>query len=174
VILTLLALRAIFSLALRQAEELVGSIIGLHGLALAARDHSTLTRREKTLEVPRPRLGGGANSRSARLLADRTGLKLGGGGERLVERQSTKTRRRWRMLNIGMDAGAGEIVTTELTTNDIDDASQVGRLLDQIRASVSSFSGHGTYDQDNIYRALVDRDSDAAVIAPPLATAVLS
>jgi len=53
-ILTALTLRAVFRLALRRTEGLIGSIIGLLGLALAVPDHSTLSRRAKTLEVPRP------------------------------------------------------------------------------------------------------------------------
>jgi Transposase DDE domain len=47
-------LRAVFRLALRQTEGLIGSIIGLLGLALRVPDHSTLSRRAATLEVPRP------------------------------------------------------------------------------------------------------------------------
>lgn len=43
-ILTALMLRAVFRLALRQTEGLIGSIIGLLGLALAVPDHSTLCR----------------------------------------------------------------------------------------------------------------------------------
>jgi hypothetical protein len=54
-ILTALTLRAVFRLALRQTEGLLGSIVGLLGLALAVPDHSTLSRRAQTLEVPRPR-----------------------------------------------------------------------------------------------------------------------
>ena len=53
-ILTALTLRAVFRLALRQAEGLIGSVIGLLGLALRVPDHSTLSRRAATLEVPRP------------------------------------------------------------------------------------------------------------------------
>ena len=45
-----LTLRAVFRLALRQTEGPIGSIIGLPGLALAVPDHSTLSRRAKTLE----------------------------------------------------------------------------------------------------------------------------
>ncbi len=44
-----------FHLALRQTEGLIGSIIGLLGLTLAVPDHTTLSRRAETLEVPRPR-----------------------------------------------------------------------------------------------------------------------
>src|SRR5215212_3256241 len=54
-ILTALTLRAVFRLALRQTEGLIGSIIGLLGLDLPVPDHTTLSRRAATLEVPRPR-----------------------------------------------------------------------------------------------------------------------
>src|ERR671927_699553 len=56
-ILTALTLRAVFRLALRQTEGLVGSILRLLGLDLAAPDHTTLSRRAATLEVPRSRPG---------------------------------------------------------------------------------------------------------------------
>jgi len=105
---------------------------------------------------------------------DSTGLKLCGAGEWLIEKHGTKTRRSWRKLHIGMDADTGEIIATALTTNDVDDASQVGPLLDQVEGPVVSFSGDGAYDQDSVYRAVIERDPDAAVIVPPRATAVPS
>ena len=54
-ILMALTLKAVFRLALRQTEGLIGSVIGLLGLDLAVPDHSTLCRRAETLKVPRPR-----------------------------------------------------------------------------------------------------------------------
>src|SRR4051812_32108537 len=54
-IMTALTLKAVFRLALRQTEGLIGSIIGLLGLDLSVPDHTTLSRRAETLEVPRPR-----------------------------------------------------------------------------------------------------------------------
>jgi Transposase DDE domain len=48
---TVLTLRAVFRLALRQTEGLVGSLLQLLGLDLAVPDHSTGTRR---CERPRP------------------------------------------------------------------------------------------------------------------------
>src|SRR3954471_13111404 len=54
-ITTALTLRAVFRLALRQTEGLIGSIIGLLGLDLPVPDHTTLSRRAETLELPRPR-----------------------------------------------------------------------------------------------------------------------
>src|SRR4051794_349602 len=58
-ILTALTLRAVFRLGLRQNEGLIGSILQLLGLDLAVPDHTTLSRRAATLEVPRPRPTGG-------------------------------------------------------------------------------------------------------------------
>ncbi len=68
----------------------------------------------------------------------------------------------------------GEIVAAVLTTNDVDDASQVGPLLDQLDAPLASFTGDGAYDQDSLYRDVTERDPDASVIVPPRATAVPS
>ena len=107
-ILTALTLRAAFRLALRQTEGLIGSIISLLGLDLAVPDHSTLSRRAATLEVPRPQPR--RASEPLHLLVDSTGLKLCGAGEWLVEKHGAKTRRSWRTLHIGMDAHTGQIV----------------------------------------------------------------
>jgi hypothetical protein len=88
----------VFRLALRQTEGLIGSILQLLGLDLAVPDHSTLSRRAETLEVPIP-------CRSSRgpvhLLVDSTGLQLCGAGEWLVEKHGTRRRRSWRKLHIG-------------------------------------------------------------------------
>src|SRR5580698_6445826 len=83
-ILTALTLRAVFRLALRQTEGLIGSIVELLGLALAVPDHSTLRRRAKMLVVPRPRSGNDVDSGPVHLLVDSTGLKLCGVGDRVA------------------------------------------------------------------------------------------
>ena len=70
-ILTALTLRAVFRLALRQTEGLIGSIIDLLGLDLAVPDHTTLCRRAETLEVPRPRPR--SDGEPVHLLVDSTG-----------------------------------------------------------------------------------------------------
>jgi hypothetical protein len=112
-ILTALTLRAVFRLALRQTEGLIGSILQLLGLDLAVPDHTTLSRRAGTLEVPRPRSDPGSGP--VHLLVDSTGLKLGGPGEWLAEKHGTKTRRSWKKLHLGVDAGIGRIEAVELT-----------------------------------------------------------
>lgn len=50
-----------------------------------------------------------------------------------------------------MDADTGQIEAAALTTSDVDDASQVGPLLDQVNRPVASFTADGAYDQDGVY-----------------------
>jgi len=61
-----------------------------------------------------------------------------------------------------------------LTTNDVDDGSQVGPLLDQVAGPVASFTGDGAYDQALVYSSVAERHPDAAIIAPPRSTGVPS
>jgi len=167
----------VFRLAYRQAEGLLGSIVGLLGLGLRVPDHTTLSRRAATLEVPRPGhadAGAGTGSEPMQLLVDSTGLKLCGKGEWLLEKHGMATRRSWRMLHLGVDADTGRIVASTLTTKDVDDASQAGPLLDQVAGAVASFTGDGGYDQDRVYASVTQRHPDAAVVVPPRASAVPS
>ena len=168
--LTALMLRAVFRLALRQTEGLLGSILRLLGLELAVPDHTTLSRRAETLEVPRPRPG----SEPVHLLVDSTGLKLGGPGEWLVEKHGTRTRRAWRKLHLGVDASTGRIEAVELTGRETDDGSRVGPLLDQVEGVVASFTGDGAYDRDDVHAGVAVRHPEAAVVVPPRRDAVPS
>jgi hypothetical protein len=120
-ITTALTLRAVFRLALRQTEGLIGSILQLLDLDLAVPDHSTLSRRAATLEVPRPKAG----SAPVHLLVDSTGLKFCGPGEWLTEKHGTKRRRAWRVLHLATDADTGRIVASVLTDKDADDGCRV-------------------------------------------------
>src|SRR4051794_27078989 len=98
-ILTALTFKAVFRLAYRQTEGLIGSVIGLLGLDLAVPDPTTLCRRAETLEGPRPKPRGagagddaGGGAEPLHLLVDSTGLKLYGAGEWRGGKHSTKTR----------------------------------------------------------------------------------
>ncbi len=171
-ILTALTLGAVFRLALRQTEGLIGSVICLLGLDLAVPDHSTLSRRAETLEVPRPKPR--RDGEPLHLLVDSTGLKLCGAGEWLVEKHGTKTRRSWRKLHLGLDAETGQIVAATLTTKNVDDGAEVGPLLDQVETLVASFTADGAYDQESVAAAVAERHPEAMIIVPPRSTAVPS
>src|SRR3954454_20273392 len=163
-------LRAVFRLALRQTEGLIGSVLQLLDLDLPVPDHSTLSRRAATLEVPRPKAG----SAPVHLLVDSTGLKLCGPGEWLAEKHGTKRRPAWRVLHLATNADTGRIVASVLTNKDADDGSQVGPLLDRIDGAVASLTGDGAYDRDDVYAEVAVRHPEAAVVVPPRANAVPS
>lgn len=161
---------ALTRLPLRQTEGLIGSILQLLLLDLAAPDHSTLSRRAETLEVTKPYR---CSKGPVHLLVDSTGLRLYGPGEWLIEKHGTQRRRSWRKLHIGVDAETGQILASELTTHDVDDDTQTEPLLDQITGSPASFIGDGAYDQASVYGTVAKHHPDADVIVPPRATAVL-
>jgi hypothetical protein len=167
---TALTLQAVFRLALRQTEGLIGSILRLLGLDLAVPDHSTLGRRAETLEVPRVQLRTGP----IYLLVDSSGLRLCWPGEWLIEKHGTQSRRSWRKLHIGVDAVTGEILASKLTVSDADDGPQFEPLLDQIPGPLASFTGDGAYDQAGTYNAVAKRHSKADVAVPPRSTALPS
>ncbi len=171
-VLTALTLRTVFRLALRQTEGLIGCVMRLLGLDLAVPDHSTLSRRAATVEVPRPRACSGVGP--LHLLVDSTGLKLCGAGEWLNERHGTRVRRPWRKLHFGVDAATARIVASLLTAKDVDDGSQVGPLLDRVEEPLASVTGDGAYDQEGVTASIGSRDPHAAIIVPPRSTAVPS
>jgi hypothetical protein len=166
---TSLILRTVFHQPLRQTEGLVGSLLELMGLDLPVPDHSTLSRRARTLAVA-PQAAGGP----VHLLVDSTGVKLSGPGEWLVEKHGTKRRRAWRKLHLGIDARTGMIVASTLTSKEVDDAAELGALLAQVDDPLAAVIADGAYDQDNVYDTVAEHSAEAMVVVPPRATAVLS
>jgi IS5 family transposase len=161
---TALTLRAVFRLALRQTEGLIGSIMQLLEIDLPVPDHSTLSRRACGLSIrSRPRWGTG----DLHLIVDSTGLKLRGAGEWLFEKHGTAKRRCWRKLHIGIDAGSDRIVVFDLTDKDVDDASHVEPLLEQLDDAPASFMGDGAYDRTHILDTVLARNPAAKFIVPP-------
>ena len=105
---------------------------------------------------------------------DRTGLKLGGPGEWLLEKHGARKRRSWRVLHIGTDAASGRMVAATLTDRGVDDGAQVGPLLDQVADSVVVLTGDGAYDRNGVYADVHQRHPQAAVIVPARRDAVPS
>ncbi len=166
---TALTLRAVFRLALRQSEGLIGSIMKMLEIDLPVPDHTTLSRRACGLPVCNPaRIGTG----EPHLIVDSTGLKLRGAGEWLFEKHGTTKRRAWRKLHIGIDAGNGEIVAFDLTDKDVDDASHVPALLDQLTQPPASFMADDACDRAATYDAVRARNPSALFIVPPRKGAV--
>jgi hypothetical protein len=73
-----------------------------------------------------------------------------------------------------MDAETGQVVAAALTTNDVDDSSQVGPLLDEVTAQVALFTTDGVYEQESVSAAFAERHPDALVIVASRSAAVTS
>ncbi len=69
---------------------------------------------------------------------------------------------------------SGEILASELTTNEVGDLAMVGPLLNQIQSPMTSVMADGAYDAEPVYRAVAARQpqSPPAVMIPPRATAL--
>ena len=115
---------------------------------------------------------GGNKIRDLHLIVDSTGLKLRGAGEWLFEKHGTAKRRAWRKLHIGLDANSGEIVAFDLTDKDVDDASHVEPLLEQLVEAPRSFMADGAYDRSRVLDAVLARTPSARFIVPPCKGAV--
>ena len=61
-----------------------------------------------------------------------------------------------------------------LSDQDVDDASQVGALLDQIEPPIEQVKADGAYDGKPTYQTITAHDDAIAVMIPPRDTAVPS
>ena len=164
-ILTALTLRTVYHLALRQTEGFVASLIGLMGLELETPDHTTLSRRSGTLEVPK---FVGRHDGPIHLVIDSTGLKIVGDGEwHAYKHRSSNKRRSWRKLHLAVRDG-GFIEASVLTDSRADDSTVGEDLLEKLVVPVASFRGDGAYDSRAFYAALGRAGTpDIDIVIPP-------
>ena len=167
-----LTLGMVFKQPLRQTQGLMRSIAKLLGVEIAVPDFPNFSHRGKGLVVrAKPK----ANNQAAiHLTIDSTGLKIFGEGEWLEEKHKTKRKRRsWLKLHLGFDLVSGEIVCSELTTNDVGDPTVLPDLLDQINGPVDLFLADGAYDGEPTSAVLTERFSSTIdVTIPPPKNAV--
>jgi Transposase DDE domain len=166
-------LRLAFGRPWRQTEGLLRSIATLLGVSLTIPDHTTFSRRSPGLSLTTPRP---PTAEPVHVVIDSTGLKIYGAGEWQREKHGQHGRRTWRKLHLAVNPDSGEILASELTTNEVGDPSIVGPLLDQIPGSIASVTADGAYDGEPVYRTIARRQPQPspAVIIPPRITAVLS
>ncbi len=170
---TVLSLRLVFHLALRQAAGLAGSVLRLLGLDLPVPDHTTLNRRGRAFAGRQPRARGGSGP--LHLVLDSTGLELFGQGEWDAAKHGRK-KRQWLKLHVAVDAGTGEIAAHLLTEGTADDAAHVPDLLRTVEGAIASLAVDGAYDGEPTYEAARVRQPEPPpdVVMPPRASAVPS
>jgi len=141
-----LTIRMVFHLRLRQTEGFLRSLADMLEVEIPVPDHTTLSRRLRTLgEIPFRALAG---HRPIHLLIDSTGLRIHVGNLRKPPKN-----RAWRKLHLAVDAATGEIVASDLTIRRTHDCSRVPALLGQIDNRVASVCGAGAYDKEGVYEA---------------------
>jgi transposase len=170
-----LTLRVVYDQPLRQTQGMMRSIATLMGVDIAVPDFSTLSRRSKGLVLPPVRRLTACQD-PVHLVVDSTGLKIFGEGEWLENKHKTKVKRkRWRKLHLGLDLVSGEIICSELTTDDVGDPTALPCLLGQIDGPVAKFIADGAYDGSPTRDLPATRLGEIVeVIVPPPKTAVQS
>lgn len=167
-IMTVLMLKEVFALRLRQSEGFTRSVLQLMGLELDVPNYSTLCRRRKRLAVS---LGATPSNQRRHLVVDSTGVKIYGEGEWKVRQHGASKRRTWRKLHLGVDATTHEIVAAVATSNNLTDAMVFGDLLDQVDGDIAQVSADGAYDKRAVYTAINERNAQRSTttraVIPP-------
>jgi IS5 family transposase len=144
-------------------EGFVCSLFVMMKMPLPVPDHSTLSKRGKTLKVNLPKKSSG----SLNVVLDSTGLKIYGEGEWKVRKHGYSKRRTWLKLHIGGNPDNGEILAVVLTENSVSDDAVVRELLEQIEEALLSCAGDGAYDKRKVYDALNEHSPNADILIPP-------
>jgi len=147
----------------RATEGLMRSIFGMLQIALSVPDHSTLSRRAKTLKVCLPKKMKG----HVDIVLDSTGLKLYGEGEWKVWKHGVSKWRSWQKLHIGFDPNSAEIQAASLTSNSVSDDQMLEALLTQVQQPITRVIGDGSYDTRKVYTYLKQHLPTAQVLIPP-------
>jgi len=165
---TMLLFKNVFRLPYRQTQGFAQSIFMLMGLDyLQIPSYTQMSRRSTSLELSVMELPRSGNITVA---IDSTGLKIFGEGEWKVRKHGYSKRRTWRKLHLGCDPDTGFIHCATLTTNDVDDASQLEDLVDQVEAEIKEAYLDGAYDKEKCWDGLIDRQ--ITPIIPPRIDAV--
>lgn len=159
----MLTIKEVFHLTNRQTEGFVHSVFAMLNILLPVPDHSTLSKRGKTLKVSLPKKSSG----SLNIVMDSTGLKIYGEGEWKVRKHGYSKRRTWRKLHLGGNPDTGEVLAVVLTENNISDDAVVAEMLAQIEEELLSCAGDGAYDKRKVYDALHEHSPEADVLIPP-------
>lgn len=167
---TVLFLRQVFHLPLRQTEGFMNLLARFMKADITIPDFSSISRR--SIALPRHILAKAMKPGSL-VIIDSTRLKVYGKDEWHQEKHDVLVRRTWRKLHLAVDENH-QLLVCELTTPEVDGPTAVPDLLIQIDAPFEIFIADGAYDGEPIFQAVLTHQPDAQVIIPPHKTAVRS
>lgn len=170
-ITTCLTIRKVFHLGLRQCEGFITGLFSMLRVNLAVPDYTVLCRRAARLSISLSPLLDKSHG-PIDIVVDSTGLKVYGEGEWKVRKHGTGGKHRtWMKLHLVIDASSQQIKACKLTTNAVDDASEVKGLLANCGTDIRSFIGDGAYDKTKVRQVL---PAGVKQIIPPQHNAVKS
>ncbi|KDP87468.1 transposase [Cupriavidus sp. SK-3] len=160
----LLTVKQVYRLPLRALQGFAQSLCRLAFPTLPVPNYTTLSRRAQDLAVVLPVVSSGE---PLHLVVDSTGVKLFGEGEWKVRKHGYSKRRSWRKVHLGLDVKTGQVRAALMTHRDVDDASVLPDLLDQIPADedIEVLGGDGAYDTKAGHAAIAARGAEPSI--PP-------
>lgn len=159
---TMATVQAIYHQPGRQTQGFLESIFELMKIKLPVPDHSTLSRRRRSLNITLPIRDW---SKPRHLVVDSTGVKVYGEGEWKVRQHGWSYRRTWLKLHLCVDETTLEIVSAVASTNNVSDAEVLSDLLEDVPGTIEQVSADGAYDQRRCYDELNKHNAKAAI--PP-------
>lgn len=162
-----LTIGKVYNLPLRQTEGFIKSLFAQNEWGLSVPSYTTICRRSEGLPI---NLRSKGRKHITDIVVDSTGLKVYGEGEWKVRKHGVGKHRTWMKLHVGIDSESQQIEAVTLTSNAVDDATEVERLLGQIKKKVRRFTGDGAYDKDKVRKVL--SKSGIRQVIPPQHNAV--
>jgi Transposase DDE domain len=179
----ILTLGMVYHLPLRQLEGFMQSLLSLaKWQGVKVPDFTTLSRRRKELNI---RVSERKFSEAITVVVDSSGAKVYGEGEWKVRQHGASKRRTWRKFHLAIEPETNEILSLEVSTNDVTDDEMLPTVLEGIDEAVvvEQVCGDGGYDRTNSYQAIAKRKAKATIpphkdakirqhgnsLAPPLA-----
>jgi hypothetical protein len=161
----ILGVGMVYRLPLRQLEGFMNSLLKIAAWqGVQVPDFSTLSRRSKGLNI---QVSSRAFSGSVTVVVDSSGAKVYGEGEWKVRQHGASKRRTWRKFHLAIEPKTNEILSLEVSMNDVTDDEMLPVVLDGIDKSIviKQICGDGGYDRSKSYQAIAKHEARATI--PP-------
>jgi hypothetical protein len=159
-----LMIKAVFHVALRALQGLIGSLFKILGLDLGCPHYSRFSRRAKGLQIPLRRLL--KPGERLNVVFDSTGVKVYGEGEWKVRKHGYSKRRTWRKVHVGMCADSGQVVVSAVTSNNVPDDIAMIHMMEALEGTpIGNVLGDGAYDTTDCRETV--HDMGGRQIIPP-------
>ena len=140
-----LAIKAVFRVALRALQGLIGSFIKILRLPIKCPHYSFFSRRAEGLQIPMRRFL--KPGEDLNIVFDSTGLKIYGEGEWKVRKHGYSKRRTWRKVHIGMCVDTGQVVVSAISSNNVSDDEAMVAMMGMLEnVKIGNVYGDGAYD----------------------------